>query len=98
VAVNAVSGATSSLLPLVLDGGRLATITGDPSPGERHIRVSNVYVSPNGILLEQLAARFAQRGLAIPIAGVHSLSEAGRVLAEVASGRAAGGVVLDPRR
>ena len=98
VAVNAVRGAASRLLPLVLDGGRLATITSDPPPGERHIRVSNAYVSPNGILLEQLATRFAQRGLAIPIAGVRGLSEAGKVLAEVASGRAAGGVVLDPRR
>jgi NADPH:quinone reductase-like Zn-dependent oxidoreductase len=98
VAVNAVRGAAASLLPLVLDGGRLATITSDPPPGERQIRVSNAYVSPNGSLLEQLAASFAQRGLAIPIAGVHGLSEAGEVLAEVASGRAAGGVVLDPRR
>jgi NADPH:quinone reductase-like Zn-dependent oxidoreductase len=98
VAVNAVPGAASSLLPLVLDGGRLATITTDPPPGERDIRVSNVYVSSDGLLLEQLATRFAQRGFAIPISGVHSLSEAGRVLAEVASGRAAGGVVLDPRR
>jgi NADPH:quinone reductase-like Zn-dependent oxidoreductase len=97
VAVNAVLGAASGLLPLVLDGGRVATITSDPPPGERHIQVSNVYVSPNGILLEQLAMRFAQRGLAIPVAGVHSLAEAGRVLAEVVSGRAAGGVVLDPR-
>jgi NADPH:quinone reductase-like Zn-dependent oxidoreductase len=97
VAVNTVRGAASSLLPLVSDGGRLATITGDPPAGERQIRVSNVYVSPNGILLEQLAMRFAERGLTIPISGVHGLAEAGRVLAEVASGRAAGGVVLDPR-
>jgi NADPH:quinone reductase-like Zn-dependent oxidoreductase len=97
VVVNAVRGAAASLLPLVLDGGRLATITGDPPPGERHIRVSNAYVRADGILLEQLAVRFAQRGLAIPIGAVHSLSEAGRVLAEVVSGRAAGGVVLDPR-
>ena len=88
----------TSLLPLVVDGGRLATITSDAPPGERHIRVSNAYVSPNGIRLEQLASRFAQRGLSIPIAGIHSLSEASRVLAEVASGQAAGGVVLDPRR
>jgi NADPH:quinone reductase-like Zn-dependent oxidoreductase len=98
VAVNAVPGAASSLVSLVQDGGRLATITGDPPPGERDIRVSNAYVSANGILLEQLAARFAQRGLAIPIDGVHGLSEAGRVLSQVVSGRAAGGAVLDPRR
>jgi NADPH:quinone reductase-like Zn-dependent oxidoreductase len=97
VAVNTVPGAASSLLPVVLDGGRLATITSDPPPGERHIHVSTVYVSANGLLLEKLAARFAERALAIPIAGVHGLSEAGEVLAEVVSGRAAGGVVLDPR-
>jgi hypothetical protein len=97
VAVNAVLGAASGLLPLVLDGGRVATITSDPPPGERHIQVSNELVSPNGILLEQLAMRFAQRGLAIPVAGVHNLAEAGRVLAEVVSGRAAGGLVLNPR-
>ncbi len=97
VAVNAVRGAAPSLMGLVVDGGRLATITGDPPPGERQIRVSNSYVSPDGIILEQLAARFAQRGLAIPVAGVHSLSEAGRALSEAVSGRAAGGVVIDPR-
>jgi len=97
VAVNAVLGAASGLLPLVLDGGRVATTTSDPPPGERHIQVSNVYVSANGILLEQLAMRFAQRGLAIPVAGVHSLTEAGSVVAEAVTGRAAGGLVLDPR-
>jgi NADPH:quinone reductase-like Zn-dependent oxidoreductase len=97
VAVNAVRGAARSLMPLVADGGRLATITSDAPPGERHIRVSNAYVSPNGMILEQLAARFTQRGLAIPVAGVHSLSESGRALSEAVSGRAAGGVVIDPQ-
>jgi hypothetical protein len=48
------------------------------------------------MILEQLAASFAQRGLAIPVAGVYSLSEAGRALSEAVSGRAAGGVVIDP--
>ena len=97
VAVNAVPGAAASLMPLIMDGGRLATITSDPPPGERQIRVSSVIVSPNGIILEQLAARFAQDGLTIPVAGVYSLSEADRALSEVLSGRAAGGVVIDPR-
>jgi NADPH:quinone reductase-like Zn-dependent oxidoreductase len=96
VVVNAVPGAAASLMPLVMDGGRLATITTDPPPSERQIRVSSVIVSPNGIILEQLAARFAQDGLTIPVAGVYSLSEADRALSEVLSGRAAGGVVIDP--
>jgi NADPH:quinone reductase-like Zn-dependent oxidoreductase len=98
VAVNAVPGAAASLMPLIVDGGRLATITTDPPPVERQIRVSSVIVSPNGILLEQLAERFAQDGLTIPVAGVYSLSEADRALSEVLSGRPAGGVVIDPRR
>jgi NADPH:quinone reductase-like Zn-dependent oxidoreductase len=98
VAVNAVPGAAAGLLPLVVDGGRLATITTDPPPAERGIQVSNVYVRPDGLRLEQLAARFAQRGLALPVAGMHGLADAGRALADVVAGRAAGGVVLDPRR
>jgi NADPH:quinone reductase-like Zn-dependent oxidoreductase len=98
VAVNAVRGAAVSLLPVVVDGGRLATITSDPPPSERHIRVSNVYVRPNGSALEAVAAAFAQRGLTIPVASVHGLLEAGQALAQVVSGGTAGGVVIDPRR
>jgi len=97
VAVNTVRGAAASLLPLVADGGRLTTITSDAPASERQIRVSNAYVSPNGAILEELAARFAQRGLAIPVAAVHRLSEARRALSEAVSGRAPGGVIIDPR-
>jgi NADPH:quinone reductase-like Zn-dependent oxidoreductase len=97
VAVNAVRGGAAGLMRLVVDGGRLATITSDPPPSERQIRVSNVYVTPNGLVLEELAARFAQCGLAIPVVGVHRLSAAGRALSQGASGRAGGGVVIDPR-
>ena len=88
----------AGLLRLVVDGGRLATITSDLPPSERGIQVSTVYVRPDGRLLEQRAAQFAERGLALPVAGVYGLADAGRVLAEVVAGRADGGVVLDPRR
>lgn len=98
VVVNTVRGAAVSLMQLVVDGGRLATITGDPPPSERQIRVSNVYVSPNGSALEEVAAGFAQRGLTIPVAGVHGLLEAGQALSQVVSGGSAGGMVIDPRR
>lgn len=98
VAVNAVRGAALSLMRLVVDGGRLATITGDPPAAERQIRVSDCYVRPDGIALEQLAASFTERGLAIPVAGVFGLSQAGTALSEVISGKAAGGVLIDPRR
>ncbi len=98
VAVNAVRGAAHSLLPLVADGGRLATITGDPPAAERQIRVSNCYVRPDGLALGQLAARYAERGLAIPVAGVFGLAQAGTALSEVIAGKARGGVLIDPRR
>ena len=98
VAVNTVRGATSSLLPLVPDGSRLASITSNPPASERRIRVSNASVGPNGILLEQLAVRVADREWSIPMGEVNGLSETGRELAEVACGRAAGGVIVDPGR
>jgi len=94
-AANAVPGAAASLLPLVADRGRLATITGDPPPAERQIKVSSVYVSSDGPRLEQLATSFAERGLTIPIGATYSLSEADRALSDAVSGRARGGVVLD---
>jgi len=98
VAVNAVRGAALGLMPLVVDGGHLATITGDPPAAERQIRVSDCYVSPNGIALEQLASSFTERGLAIPVADVFGLSQAGTALSEVVSGKVMGGVLIDPRR
>jgi hypothetical protein len=38
------------------------------------------------MVLEQLAASFAQRRLAMNVAAVHGLSEAARALSEVVSG------------
>jgi NADPH:quinone reductase-like Zn-dependent oxidoreductase len=97
VAVNAVSGAAASLLPLLSDNGRLATITGDPPAAERGIRVSSVYVRPDGKSLEHLAADFARRSLSLPVSGVYGLSDASLALS-AALGRAGGGVLIDPRR
>jgi len=95
--VNAVRGATASVLPLVADNGRLATITGDPPPSERGIRISNVYVKPDGAALERLAADFANRGLTLPIAAMFGLGQASAALAEAVAG-SPGVVVIDPRR
>jgi NADPH:quinone reductase-like Zn-dependent oxidoreductase len=95
--VNAVRGATASVLPLVADNGRLATITGDPPPSERGIRISNVYVKPDGAALERLAADFANRGLTLPIAAMFGLGQASAALAEAVAG-SPGVLVIDPRR
>ena len=48
VVVNAVRGAAAGLLDLVADGGRLATITGDPPASERGIAITDLYVAPDG--------------------------------------------------
>lgn len=98
VAVNAVRSAATTVIPLVADGGRLATITGDPPDSQRGITVSKCYVSPDGKALGQLAADFAARQLTIPIATAYGLSEAGTALAAAVAGQTAGGVVIDPRR
>lgn len=95
--VNAIRGGTASVLPLVADNGRLATITGDPPTGERGIRISNVYVAPDGDALERLAADFAKRGLTLPVAAVFGLAQASTALAEASAG-SPGVVAIDPRR
>jgi NADPH:quinone reductase-like Zn-dependent oxidoreductase len=98
VVINAVRGAAPGLQPLVADGERLATITGDPPRGERGIAVMNAYVAPDGPTLEAAMGQLLARGLTIPIAGVHGLGEAASSLQSVVQGRAEGAWVLDPER
>jgi len=98
VAVNAVRGAAPSLMSLVADGGRLATITNEPLQAERGISVSGFFVRPDGALLERQAATFAERGLTIPVAAVYRLAEAEAALDAAVAGRLGGAIVVDPRR
>jgi NADPH:quinone reductase-like Zn-dependent oxidoreductase len=97
VVINAVRGGAAGLLPLVADGGRLATITGDPPQSERSIRVVDAYVAPDGPALEAAVARLLAGNLTIPIAGIHGLGDAARALRTVARGRGDGARVIDPR-
>ena len=97
VVLNAVRGGAAGLLPLIADGGRLATITGDPPLSERSILVVDAYVAPDGPALADAVAGFVARGLTIPIAGVHGLGDAGWALRAVARGRGDGARVIDPR-
>jgi NADPH:quinone reductase-like Zn-dependent oxidoreductase len=94
---NAVRGAASTLLAMVDDGGRLATITGDPPNAERGIQVIDCYVHPDGAALEQIAVRFAERGLCIPLAASYELSTADVALADAVSGKSAGGITINVR-
>jgi NADPH:quinone reductase-like Zn-dependent oxidoreductase len=95
-AVNAARGQAATALQAVADGGRLATITGDPPLEERGVAVSDVYVRPDGRQLSALAELLAYGTLSVPIASVRPLDQAARALREVVAG-ADGAIVLSLR-
>jgi NADPH:quinone reductase-like Zn-dependent oxidoreductase len=95
-AANAVHGGAASAIRAVADGGRLATITSDPPGQQRGITVSSIYVRPDGNQLRELAMRFADGQLEIPVADRYRLADAAQALAQVAGGHTAGAVVLTP--
>jgi hypothetical protein len=47
-AVNTARGGAAAAIEAVADGGRLATITGDPPRPERGVTVADVYVRADG--------------------------------------------------
>jgi NADPH:quinone reductase-like Zn-dependent oxidoreductase len=95
-AASAVPGGAASAIEAVADGGRLATITSDPPGQRRGITVFSIYVRPDGNQLRELATRFAEGQLEIPVAASYRLADAAQALAQVAGGHAAGAVVLTP--
>ena len=97
-AINAVPGAAASLLPLVADGGRLVTITGDPPASERGIEVRYAIVAPDGPALEAAADLVARVGARVTIAETAPLHEAAGALRRVVQGSGGGARVVDPRR
>src|ERR687885_602727 len=92
-AVNAARAQAATMLKAVADGGRLATITGDPPQKERGVAVSDVYVRPDGRQLSALTELLAQGTLSVPIASVRPLEQAAEALREVVAG-ADGAIVL----
>ena len=95
-AVNAARGQAATTLRAVADGGRLATITGDPPRRERGVAVSDVYVRPDGRQLAALAELLADGTLSVPIASVRPLEQAAQALREAVAG-ADGAIVLSLR-
>ena len=95
-AVNAAPGQEETTLKAVADGGRLATITGDPPREERGVAISDVYVRPDGRQLSALAELLARGTLRVPIASVRPLEQAGEALREVVEGTD-GAIVLSLR-
>jgi NADPH:quinone reductase-like Zn-dependent oxidoreductase len=94
--VNAAPGQAATTLKAVSDGGRIATITGDPPQEERGVAVSDVYIRPDGAQLSALAQLLACRTLSVPIASVRPFEEAAQALREVVAG-ADGAIVLSLR-
>jgi NADPH:quinone reductase-like Zn-dependent oxidoreductase len=95
-AVNAARGQAGTTLQAVADGGRLATITGDPPREERGVAVSDLYVRPDGRQLSALAELLGNGTLSVPIASVRPLEQAAQALREAVAG-ADGAVVLSLR-
>jgi len=95
-AVNAARGQAATTLKAVADGGRLATITGDPPREVRGIAVSDVYVRPDGKQLSALTELLACGILSVPIASVSPLEQAAQALRQ-ALGGADGAIVLSLR-
>lgn len=93
-AVNAAPGQAQVALQAVMNGGRFATITGDPPQPEHRITIANVYVRPDGSQLTRLAELLAAGDLAVPIAATYGLDDAATALTDAINGHAGGAIVL----
>jgi NADPH:quinone reductase-like Zn-dependent oxidoreductase len=70
------------------------TITGDPPPAERGVRIADVYVRPDGARLAALVAILADGLLSFHVTATFPLAEAAAALGGAVSGRAVGASVL----
>jgi NADPH:quinone reductase-like Zn-dependent oxidoreductase len=93
-AVNTARGGAAAAVVAVADGGRLATITGDPPRSERGVTVADVYVRPDAARLAALSAALADGVLSLHLGATFPLAEAAAALGTASSGRASGATVL----
>ena len=93
-AVNTARGGAAAAIEAVADGGRLATITGDPPRPERGVTVADVYVRPDGARLAALVAALVDGTLSLHLGAAVPLVEAAAVLRTASDGRASGATVL----
>jgi NADPH:quinone reductase-like Zn-dependent oxidoreductase len=93
-AVNTARGGAAAAIEAVADGGRLATITGDPPRTERGVAVTDVYVRADGARLAALVTALAEGPLSLHVAATLPLADAGRALQGVVAGHVAGASVL----
>ncbi len=78
------------------DGGRLATIAGDPPAPRRGIAVTPVVVAPDGARLRLLAGWLAEGTISITVGGRYPLEQAGEALAQARRGLHGAAMVLRP--
>ncbi|WIX83701.1 zinc-binding dehydrogenase [Amycolatopsis carbonis] len=93
-AVNAVSGGSADTVLALREGGRMATITGDPPAAERGISVADVYVRPDSTQLEELCLLLGDGRLTPSVGAALPLAEAATALERAVSGAKGGPVVL----
>lgn len=93
-AANAARSGAGDAVKAVRDGGRLATITGDPPAAERGITMLDVQVVPDGARLAELARLAAQGVLTIASNRPYPLEQAGTALALARHGAHGAAVVL----
>jgi NADPH:quinone reductase-like Zn-dependent oxidoreductase len=95
-AVNAARSGASAAMQAVRDGGRLATITGDPPQAGRGIAVTSIEVVPDGPRLRMLAGLLGQGALSVTVGGWYPLEQAGRALDQARQGAHGTAVVIRP--
>ena len=93
-AANAARSGALDAMKAVRDGGRVATITGDPPPAERAITVLAVQVVPDGARLQRLTRLAAQGEVTVSIADRYPLADADQALARVKQGTHGQAVIL----
>ena len=92
--MNTARGGAAAAIEAVADGGRLATITGDPPRTERGVTVTDIYVRADGARLAALVAALADGMLSLHLRATVPLAEAAAALQTVSAGRAWGATVL----
>lgn len=93
-AVNTVRGGAAAAIEAVVDGGYLATITGDGPRTERRITIADIYVRADGPRLEELVAALADGALSFPLGATLPLVHAPTALKVAACGHPGGATVL----
>lgn len=93
-AVNAVPGGAARLLPLVADGGRLATLTSDPPDAARGVQIESVYVQPDAGQLGYLAQLLDRGAITLTVRSSYPLEAAAEALAHARRGGGGAAVVL----